>query len=185
MNTGIIASRYAEALLKFVQETGESEAVYSQAGILEELFRKKPEFLRYIESPSLIPVSAKMDLISKILGNEGLAPSFRKFLLLVMRNGRADYLRYILYYFRMRYCKAAGISSARLTVSSPSPEIESKLKALFTQYTGTELDLDTKVDPSIIGGFIFEVSDRRIDASISSQLVELRRRFEEKNKRIV
>ena len=31
MNTGIIASRYADALLKYVEETGEGQVVYKQA----------------------------------------------------------------------------------------------------------------------------------------------------------
>ena len=34
MNAGPIAHRYAKALLKFVQETGNGDKVYAQAGIL-------------------------------------------------------------------------------------------------------------------------------------------------------
>lgn len=185
MNTGIIASRYADALLKYVKETGEGETVYRQAGLLDNALRTVPELSRFLDSPVLLQASGKIALIHKALGEEKIAPSLEKFLRLVIRQDRIPYLRYILHYFRMRWCSSIGVSPARLVVSAPSEELESRIKAIFKDFTGRRLDLQTVVDPSIIGGFIFEVADRRIDASVSRQLAELRRQFIEKNARIV
>ena len=42
-----------------------------------------------------------------------------------------------------------------------------------------------RVDPSIIGGFIFEIDGLRLDASTAAQLKSVRRQFIEKNRRIV
>lgn len=185
MNTGIIASRYADALLKYVKETGEGEVVYRQAEILEEALRTSPELVRFLESPALPQVSRKVDILKKALGDGKMAPSLERFLLLVIRQDRISYLRYILHYFKMRWCDSIGVSLARLVVSTPSQELEERIKNIFNDFTGRKLELKTSVDPSIIGGFIFEVADRRIDASISRQLEELRRQFMEKNARIV
>lgn len=185
MNTGIIASRYADALLKYVKETGEGETVYRQAGILDGALRSRPELARFMESPVLLQTSGKIELARKVLGDEEMAPSLEKFLRLVIRQDRVPYLRYILHYFRMRWCASIGVSQAKLVVSAPSPQLESRIKDIFNDFTGQRLELATTVDPSIIGGFIFEVADRRIDASISRQMEELRRQFIEKNERIV
>ena len=176
MNTGIIASRYADALLKYVKETGEGEVVCRQTEILEEALRTSPELVRFLESPALL---------QKALGEEKTTASLEKFLLLVIRQDRIPYLRYILHYFRMRWCESIGVSPAKLVVSTPSPELEERIKGIFNDFTGRKLELKTSVDPSIIGGFIFEVADKRIDASISRQLEELRREFIEKNGRVV
>ena len=51
--------------------------------------------------------------------------------------------------------------------------------------TGCKLDLKTEVDPTLIGGFIFEVDDLLLDASVSRQIDIIRRQFIEKNRRIV
>ena len=176
MNTGIIASRYADALLKYVKETGEGEVVCRQTEILEDALRTSPELVRFLESPALL---------QKALGEEKMTASLEKFLLLVIRQDRIPYLRYILHYFRMRWCESIGVSPAKLVVSTPSPGLEERIKGIFNDFTGRKLELKTSVDPSIIGGFIFEVADKRIDASISRQLEELRREFIEKNGRVV
>ena len=85
----------------------------------------------------------------------------------------------------MRWYESIGVSPAKLVVSTPSPGLEERIKGIFNDFTGRKLELKTSVDPSIIGGFIFEVADKRIDASISRQLEELRREFIEKNGRVV
>ena len=185
MNTGIIASRYADALLKYVDKTGEGEIVYKQAGILDETFRSRPDIMRYLAIPILITDSGKISLMEKIVGYGQMAPSLKKFLLLIISHDRIEYIRYILYYFRKRYCKMLGISHAKLVVSVPSPELEHRLKTMFENFTGNKLDLTTNVDPAIIGGFVFEVDDKKIDASVSRQLEELRHQFIEKNARLV
>ena len=51
--------------------------------------------------------------------------------------------------------------------------------------TGGTLELEMRTDPSIIGGFIFDIEGTRLDASVSSQLKTIRHQFIEKNRRIV
>ena len=124
MNTGIIASRYADALLKYVKETGEGEVVCRQTEILEDALRTSPELVRFLESPALLQATAKVALLQKALGEEKMTASLEKFLLLVIRQDRIPYLRYILHYCRMRGCESIGVSPAKRVVSTPSPGLE-------------------------------------------------------------
>ncbi len=185
MNTGIIASRYADALLKYVEETGDGQVVYRQACTLADALSASGEFERLVESKTLLTSSGKVELMSKALGNEDMCPSLSKFLELVIRQDREPYLRYILHYFKERWLSAQGVSQATLVVSMPSPELERMICEMFRNLTGLQLELSVTVDPSIIGGFVFEVADKRIDASVSRQLEDLRRRFIEQNNRLM
>ena len=65
------------------------------------------------------------------------------------------------------------------------PALESRLRELIGKETGCELLFEAKVDPSLIGGFVFEVEDMILDASVSRQLDVIRHQFIEKNRRIV
>ena len=84
MNTGIIASRYADALLKYVEETGDGQVVYRQACTLAGALSASGEFERLVESKTLLTSSGKVELMSKALGNEDMCPSLSKFLELVI-----------------------------------------------------------------------------------------------------
>lgn len=185
MNIGIIASRYADALLKYVKETGEGQVVYKQVCTLADALAASGDFVRLVESKTLLSVSEKLGLMSKALGEEKMSQSLSKFLGLVLRQVREQYLRYILQDFKDRWLSSQGICQAKLVVSMPSPELETKICEMIKNLTGLQLELTVSVDSSIIGGFVFEVADKRIDASVSRQLEDLRRRFIEQNNRMM
>jgi F-type H+-transporting ATPase subunit delta len=43
--------------------------------------------------------------------------------------------------------------------------------------TGGTVKLETKVDPSLIGGFVLTVGDRQVDTSIAASLKKLKKEF--------
>ena len=47
----------------------------------------------------------------------------------------------------------------------------------------TKIDFKTEVNPDLIGGFIVQVEDQRLDASIATQLRTIRKEWEEKNRK--
>ena len=52
MNTGIIATRYATALLKLVEETGSGELVAAQVQVIEKALDEVPDFRRAVDEGS-------------------------------------------------------------------------------------------------------------------------------------
>jgi F-type H+-transporting ATPase subunit delta len=50
-----------------------------------------------------------------------------------------------------------------------------KLTAEVKEITGGEVVLATKVDPSLIGGFVLTIGDRQIDTSVATSLKKLRK----------
>lgn len=206
MNTGIIATRYATALLKLVEETGSGETVAAQVQAIEKALDEVPDFRRAVVDPAVAAVQ-KISLFEASL-KDSMAQELHKFLELLIRNGRIGDVRLVLTTFVTEYYRSRHIKRARLVVADPAlldPEptpsdpvpvegslrqaqrsaLESRLRDLVEKQTGCKLILKTEVNPSLIGGFVFEVEDTVLDASVSRQLDFIRRQFIEKNRRIV
>ena len=169
--TGLIASRYARALLEFSTQRGTSAQVFAEVqrladAITEEQGCKGDDGI----------LSACIDT----LGEE-----MRRFLTLVISNRRSDLLPFILHSFVAQYRKVNGITTAQLTTAVPSPELENQLASLLAKRGYRQVDFSSHVDAELIGGFVLQVDDLRMDASVKSQLQKLREQLLEKNKRIV
>ena len=158
MDTGVISRRYALALLKYVTETGHGEEVYAQVKAL-------------LSDPDAAP--------------KPLCEDLERFVSLLIKNGRLPLVKLIFHSFIRQYDERNGIHVARLKTAVDSPALQEKLRAFVTEKIGGRVEFQTEVDPSLIGGFVLEVDDYRLDASVSRQLDDIRRQFIEKNKRIV
>jgi len=180
MNSGLLASRYASALERYSCEQGQSGECYADA---RQLLALIPSIEEYLRKP--LPAETKTEILSRAL--PGRCDSFGRFLLLVVSHRREMYLRRILQSYIAEYKKDRGIADARLTVASePSEELLEKLRKLTLASCGaTSVDIEVTVDPDIIGGFVYTVADKRLDASVRRQLSELRKAFETNNKRII
>lgn len=158
MNTGAISKRYAKALLELVRQTGGGERVCAQATAL-------------LENPDSV--------------TEPLEDELQRLVVLLRRNGRLPYVKYILRSFVEQYNRQNGVVRARLISAVPAPGLESKLREALGKAIAGRMIFTTKVDPGLIGGFVLEVDDRVLDASARSHLENIRRRLDELNKRIV
>ena len=193
MNTGIIASRYAAALLKLVDETGSGEVVVSQAKAVITALKDFPDLRRLLSDPS-VPDSKKISLLEvAATGDQSAAPAIspelKRFFELLIRNGRIGDISLALKSFEDQYCQARGIVRGRLVLPSEPDDaasvLENKIRSLIESKTGKTLQLTTEVDETLIGGFVLEVEDKLLDASVSRQLERIRSQFVERNRRIV
>ena len=162
MDAGMIASRYANALLLFASETKEEKRVYDDAATLRLALQEKSDVAGCIEK---------------------LCEPLQRFLALVIRNKRVEYLPAILQDYRALYRRKKGITRAWLTTAVENPELAEKLAELMKRQGFSKIDFKTEVNPDLIGGFIVQVEDKRLDASIASQLRDIRKEWEENNRK--
>ena len=158
MNTGIISTRYAKALLMFTEENGSGERVCSQVQ-------------QMLKNPDSAPAR--------------LEPDLERFITLVARNGRMEDIRFILRSFVGMYYRSKGIRIATLVTAVPAPGLEDRLRGLLAERFGCRIVFETSVEPSLIGGFVVVVDDYMLDASVRSQVESIRRQFIIQNNRIV
>ena len=186
MDDGIIASRYAKALLKYVLETGNGARVSAQAKRLEQVLGESQELRLALDSPTDVTAAQKRSLLRAALGDEPMAAELERFLGLVLVKGRIPLLRLMLHDFIALHHRSCNVLYARLTTAVAAPDaLVERLRAFVRGKTGKEVDIETLTDPSLIGGFIFDVEDYRMDASVLRSLQDIRREFQETNRRIV
>ena len=158
MNTGIISSRYAMALLRLVDETGNGEAVYGQV-------------VQILKNPDSMPSE--------------LEPELSHLVEVLVDNKRLENVKFILHRFTELFNASRGRRLVTLRTAVPAPELQQRIKDLLQERFGGEIVLEADVDPELIGGFKLTIDDKLLDASVSHQLEEIRRQLKEKNKRIV
>lgn len=185
MNTGLVSSRYALALLKYVSGTEDEEKVYSQVLRLSGSLSAVPELRELIDNPLSVSDTQKFSLLVSALDGEEMAQELKKFILLVMKNRRTRFLRLIFQSFISQYREVHKIKLSRLITAVPAPELEKRLADIVKREKGETVIFEHIVDPALIGGFIFDIDGYRMDASVASQLKSVRRQFIEKNRRIV
>ena len=185
MNDSIIRTRYADALVKYVRETGNGKFVCKQAERLARVLGDVPDLSRMIAAKDVVPAAKKRELLHAALG-EPMAPELDRFIDILLENGRIGSLRMILLDFGERYRRSLGIRRARLKVAVPPPdELLERLRAIVKERTGDEAVIEVVVDPDLIGGFVFDIDDAIIDKSVARKLELIRLQFIEKNRRIV
>ena len=158
MNSGAITIRYATALLLLTQESGRGEQVCSQVRAM-------------LRDPNRIPPTLEKDL--------------QTFIALLAKKGRTDYLRRIFRTFVDLYCESVGLRHVTLVSAVPSPQLERRVREELVSRFGSNVLIETEVDPSLIGGYRVEVDGWMMDASVRRQLQILQREFIEKSNRIV
>ena len=185
MNTSIVVTRYARALVLYVRETGQGDAVCAQAERLARTLTDVKDLNRMMKAQDVVSGEEKIGLLRTAAG-EPLATPLERFLHLLVEKGRIGLVRRILWDFVDLYRRSIGIRKARLSiVREPSETLLQRLRDLVKAQTGDDALIEVNIDPSLIGGFVFDIENYLLDASVSRQLDLIRAQFIEKNRRIV
>lgn len=95
-------------------------------------------------------------------------------------------LQYISLSFQRLYRQRKHIGTAKLTTAIPvSQKVEERIRQTASSLLHARMELQTEVNPAIEGGFIFDINDFRLDASIATQIKKVKQQFIDKNRRIV
>ena len=154
MNEGLIAKRYARALLKFTCDKGTAVDAYRIAGDFEKNYFQQAGLERFLQNP----FSSARDKEERILSVIGYRPGedFLSFVRLVIKNRREIYFRMICLIFRKLYRDAFGIVKMEIVTAAPlSEEDQEKIKRLVREKTDRTVEFEHRTDPSIIGGFVW------------------------------
>lgn len=170
-----IASRYAKALLEAGQEQDDLESITDSLTRLQRIYLEVPELNRFFANP-VIPVAEKQSLIQKQF-KKGLMPLVGNLLELLIENDRLGLLPEIIEVYIQLIQAREGIAHADVTVPlSISEKQENRLRTMLEKCFGyQQVELNTKVDPSIIAGVIVKIGDKIIDGSYHGKLEMLRR----------
>lgn len=178
MDIGIVASRYAKALLRFAMENKEEDVVYEEMKRLDENFRSTPELLSTLQNP-ILKDEQKVSLIclaATLAEKSEVTATTTRFVELMVDKKRNNLVHFIATSFIRLYHNEKNVAKASLTVaSSISSATSARIQQIVEARTGKSVLFEIKKNPSIEGGFVLEYEDFRIDASLRGQFQKIRR----------
>lgn len=173
MNESKIAVRYAKALYLSAEEKNFIESVKNDILLLAEVLKQSEKFNDLLKSPVTKP-SEKNKWFNTLFG-EKVHPLTMNFLKILVHNNRVQYLLAISRVFIDIYNLKKGIKSGILTTAMElEPAMKKRMTELLKSIFKTNVELESEVKPSVIGGFILRVEDQQYDASMSTQLKKLK-----------
>lgn len=179
MSSQRIATRYAKSLIELAQEKGKLDRVLEDVQSFSEVAKNR-EFALMLKSP-IIKGDKKQQIFKKMF--EGKYDELTMaFLNILLKKGREAQLEEIAIEFNEQYRKMNKISTVRLTTAAKLSEssIDTiRQKLLGSTATDEKVELETRVDPTLLGGFVIEFEDKLYDASVAHKLALLKKDFKD------
>ncbi len=174
-----VASRYVKSLLSLAVEQNALEPVHNDMKLFAQVCRNNRELVVMLKSP-IIKHDKKGTILDKIFAGK-VHPLTSAIFEIITRKNREPLLPAIAEEFHNAYNEFKGISRATVTTTIPldaalRAEISEVVKKLSSK---KQIELEERVDKDLIGGFILNVGDQQIDASIASRVKALRVKFSE------
>ncbi|MCM1153483.1 MAG: F0F1 ATP synthase subunit delta [Muribaculum sp.] len=174
MDNGLIPHRYAKALYKFALEHGNTAQVYEEMKTVIASFRSNPGLQKVLANP-FVSRDDKAMLLKSAAGDK-VENDYLGFVKLILDMNREEYAQRMAYAYRDIYRKINKISQVKVTTAAPmeQKEIDRMLDLVKKSFPDSTLESSSEVDPDLIGGFVIDVDDSRMDASISNEIEQLR-----------
>jgi F-type H+-transporting ATPase subunit delta len=173
-----LAGRYAKSLIDLAIEKDQLDVIYNDMLFLQEVCKSSKDFVIMLKSP-VIKADKKEKILDAIAGGK-ISPVTAAFNKLLLRKNRETFLPEIVTAFIQQYKTNRGIHFVKLTTAVPiSQEMEDRIiSKIKSEKSMPEIELHKEVNPEIIGGFILEVDDELVDASVSYELNNMKKQFQ-------
>lgn len=179
MDNGKISVRYARALFQVAQEQGcEAEVYDGLTRFAHNYLLAIAQFNEVLADP-IVAREEKVKLLEMAVG-EPIHGCLKQFIAFVADQKREDKMFLIAMKYMEMYREKHHILSTQVTTATQLPEeTYDKIKAFVKQTFDADAELDVRIDPSLIGGFILDIENSRMDASVVGQLNALKNRLKQ------
>ena len=174
MSDGLIPRRYAKALYKYATEKGDAQEIYEILKKLSFRYTAIDELKRAVLNPQISDEEKGAYMLKLVGGKPG--SSLDKFLLLCVRNNRAESLQKISLAYVDLYREKHEIAHVVITSAIPMPDEEADaITNIVKKRLGAmTMEVERVVDPGLIGGFTVVINGLVLDASVKRELNDLR-----------
>ena len=171
------ARPYAQALMGAAGSVERAEATRDDLVSFAEAMRAVPRLGRMASNPA-VPPATKRAVVDEIAGMLEAGDLTRRLLRLLLDNYRLVHLAAILEAIDELIDRARGVVSATVTAAEElDADQQARLQGALERLSGAQVRLESRVDPSLIGGFVAQFGSHRYDASVRGQLAVLESRL--------
>jgi len=172
-----ISQRYAKALMDLAQERGKVPAVLADIKSFEQVSQNR-DFYLMLQSP-IVTADKKKAIVDKIFGGK-VDDITLGFINLCITKGREAVLPEMATTFINDYKKEQGVISIKVTTAATlSAETLGaiKNKIIADVPFAKDVEVETVINPALIGGYIVEFGDKLYDTSVARKLEDLKKGF--------
>ncbi len=166
-----MAGRYANALFELALDNKSVDSLKEDLDQFDALVAESPDLNRLVRSPAF-GADEQLKAVSAVLAKADIKGLAANFLKVITANRRLFAVREMIRAFRALVARHKGEVTAQVTVAERLNDnnLETLKSALKSVTGGKEIDLDVKIDPTIIGGLIVKVGSRMVDTSLRTKL---------------
>ncbi len=172
-----LAERYAKSLIDLSIELNQLEDVSEDMLSFQSICKQSREFVLMLNSP-IINADKKYKIISAITEGK-ISKITQTFIQLLCSKNRESNLPGIVTSFVEQFNKIKGIHKVKLTTAV---QVSDEIKNSFVQKIKAATDikiieLESKVNEDLIGGFTLEMDGKLVDASILRDIKDVKKQF--------
>ena len=176
MKDEIVVKRYADAFVKFSEETiGIQQAAQELKALKNIVIHDNPDFLVLLGNME-ITVSEKCDFIDKVL-SEGFSEETRQFLKLLIRKGRIDKILDITEHIRKKHSPGEEEEAVLRTSFPLDLELIREIKNNLEDKFKKKFKLYINLDGSLLGGIQVVIGNTVLDGSVRRRLDDLKEKL--------
>ncbi len=168
-----VAEPYAQALMSVAQSNHITDQIGEDARSILGLLGESEDFRLLVSSP-LIEADKKKAVLRQIVEGQ-VQPYMLNFLMLLIDRGRVLVLPEICdqYLVLLRQLRQAVLAEVTSAVELSDEQKETIRQKVLATTSANEVELQTRVDPELLGGVVIKVGSQVIDASLRGQLRQI------------
>ncbi len=171
---GIVARRYARALMLFGDEHGNHEGLLEQLGTLADTLVQVPVMESVFHSP-LLSKKQKSELLDGLKGTLKMGDAMVSFVNVLIQKGRTEYIGAIrLTFERLLDEKKGRVRGTVETASAVNPIQQREILLALSKRFGKEVIPEFEVNEDLLAGVRARVGNTLLDSSLRGKLDELR-----------
>ena len=168
------ARRYAKALFSIASEESGVPAVRDELARLARLLAESAE-LRGVLLQPLHPAAQRRAVLGAVAERIGAGPLLRRFLSFLVDQRRLVDFESIRAEYERLADAAAGMTKARVRSATPLSDAQrERLQRALERKSGSRIQLEVEVDPTLVAGAVAQVGDLVFDGTLRTQLQRLR-----------
>src|SRR5262245_2432892 len=178
MSNKSAANRYARAVLDVaIKEKADLEQIEREFAGFSALLDAQPVLKKVLLNPA-VPVPRKRAAMTALLAQLKLSSIVSKLLVLLAERDRLILMPDLVDAYRDRLADHRKVVRAEITSATPlAPERVRQIQKSLADVTGRSVTIQTRVDPTIVGGLVAKVGSVVYDASVTRQLEKLKQRL--------
>jgi F-type H+-transporting ATPase subunit delta len=169
-----VAGRYAQALFDLAEDEDKLGQVETEVATFQHMLDESEDLRRMVRSP-LISSEDQIRVLIVILDRAGISGLTANFFKLVGRNRRLFLAADMIKAFRALLARERGEVATDVTSAYALNNEQLKmLSEALSGVVGQAVQVNTKVEPNLLGGLIVKIGSRMFDSSLRTRLNNLK-----------